>query len=100
MSRNGQPSIRNEVGLAALQARLATARGEFVRAREVLSQALETYPQEEYLWILLSYALLKEGRDWAEAERVLLKILELEPTNAEAKQNLEVLRNNRQRGYS
>jgi Flp pilus assembly protein TadD len=34
---------------------------------------------------------LQEGKDWGEAERVLRKVLELQPGNAEARRNLEIL---------
>jgi hypothetical protein len=42
---------------------------------------------------VLSYALLRENRDLDRARAVLLDILRLEPHNAHARQNLEVLQN-------
>jgi Flp pilus assembly protein TadD len=52
---------------------------------------LEETPGDAYFWILLSYAYLQEGKDTEGAERTLRKILELEPDNVEAKNNLELL---------
>jgi hypothetical protein len=40
----------------------------------------------------LSQALLQEVKDWVAAEQALLDILKLDPANAEAKHNLEILR--------
>jgi Flp pilus assembly protein TadD len=53
---------------------------------------VERAPQEVRAWVVLSYALLQEGADSAAAERALLKVLELDPGNAEARHNLGVLR--------
>jgi Flp pilus assembly protein TadD len=39
----------------------------------------------------LTYTLLQEGRDWDAAERALRDLLALDPNNAEARQNLNVL---------
>ena len=39
----------------------------------------------------LSHTLLQEGRDWAAAEQALRAILDLDPNDAEAKNNLAVL---------
>jgi hypothetical protein len=40
---------------------------------------------------VLSHCLLKKGRDLAAAERVLRKVRELDPGNAEAPKNLPLL---------
>ena len=47
--------------------------------------------------MILSHVLLKEGRDPDAAERALRDVLELEPSNAEARNNLAVLRRGRER---
>jgi Flp pilus assembly protein TadD len=44
-----------------------------------------------YLRVLLSHALLQEGKDWPAAEQALRKVLELDPGNVEARNNLAVL---------
>jgi Flp pilus assembly protein TadD len=44
-----------------------------------------------WLWIVLSDALLQEGKDWDDAERALRKVLELDPSNIEARNNLTIL---------
>jgi Flp pilus assembly protein TadD len=57
----------------------------------VLDAALARYPGELELWVALSYVLLQERRDPAGAETALRRILELDPENAEARNNLAVL---------
>jgi tetratricopeptide (TPR) repeat protein len=74
-----------------LRAQSHLARQEFSAARSALDKAISQSPQEVVLWILLSHALLKEGKDWLAAEKVLRKILELDPNNAEARGNLAIL---------
>lgn len=41
--------------------------------------------------VFLSHVLLQEGRGWDAAEKVLRDVLALDPDNAEARSNLEVL---------
>jgi hypothetical protein len=40
---------------------------------------------------VLTHALLQEGADWEGAELALRRVLELDPDNAEARGNLDVL---------
>jgi glycosyltransferase involved in cell wall biosynthesis len=80
---------------AALKARVLTARGEFAAARELLARLIAAAPRVAYLRVLLSHALLQEGTDLDAAERALLDVLELDPHNGEAKNNLGVLRRQR-----
>ena len=47
--------------------------------------------------VLLSQALLQEGRDWAAAEKALLDVLELDAENKDARHNLQILRKQRGR---
>ena len=49
------------------------------------------------LRLVLSQALLQEGRDWQAAEKVLLDVLDLDPQNKDARHNLQVLRAQRAR---
>jgi GT2 family glycosyltransferase/tetratricopeptide (TPR) repeat protein len=76
---------------AMLRARGCLARNDFSAARGVLEQALAEQPEEIRLWLALSQALLQEGRDWPAAERVLRRVLELDPGHAEARHNLALL---------
>jgi hypothetical protein len=41
--------------------------------------------------VLLSQALLQEGRDWHAAEQALRAVLELDPENRQAQHNLPIL---------
>jgi Flp pilus assembly protein TadD len=45
--------------------------------------------------VVLSHALLQEGRDFDAAERALRDVLAREPQNAEARQNFGMLLRNR-----
>jgi GT2 family glycosyltransferase len=74
-----------------LRAQTHMARQEYSAARSALDKAISQSPQEVVFWVLLSHALLKEGKDWFAAEQALRKILELDPNNAEARSNLELL---------
>jgi GT2 family glycosyltransferase/Tfp pilus assembly protein PilF len=75
----------------ALLARKHLAQREFLVARQTLEDAISRTPQEPFLWVVLSHALLQEGKDWDAAEQVLHKILELDPDNMEARNNLNAL---------
>jgi len=74
-----------------LHARVCMAQQNFFSARQILDEAIACSPNEVILWIVLSHALLQEGKDWLGAEIALQKILELDPDNAEAKMNLSKL---------
>ncbi len=74
-----------------LRAQAHLARKEFGAARRMLEEAIARAPQAVELHTLLSYVLLQEGRDPEAAERTLRLILDMEPTNAEARNNLAVL---------
>ncbi len=72
------------------------ARGEFGSARHVLEEAIQETPNDVWLWVILSHALLQEGSDWDCAEAALRKVLELDPKNIEARNNLAILLRQRQ----
>ena len=74
-----------------LRGRLHLAKKEFATARWILSQAMEQYPQELMPRVFLSHALLQEAQDWPAAEKALRSILEIDPGNREANNNLQVL---------
>jgi glycosyltransferase involved in cell wall biosynthesis len=78
-----------------VRARMKMARNEYASARFHLSEAIQKYPQQLRLRILLSHVLLQEGKDSLAAEQALKEILQLDPDNDEAKHNLEVLLTNR-----
>jgi glycosyltransferase involved in cell wall biosynthesis/SAM-dependent methyltransferase len=81
-------------GLAAaaqLRAAQHNARQEFAAARQVLEDALTRVPRTPELLLLFCRVLLREGRDWAAAERALRELLALDPYHPEARNNLMVL---------
>jgi hypothetical protein len=63
----------------------------------VIGEAIRAAPQAQAPRILLSHAYLQEGSDYDACERALLDVLQLAPENAEARNNLAVLRQNRER---
>jgi tetratricopeptide (TPR) repeat protein len=80
----------NSIWATALLARKHMAQRDFNLARKILEEAISRTSQETVLWVMLSHALL-QGEDWSAAEKVLRKILELDPSNAEAQNNLTAL---------
>jgi glycosyltransferase involved in cell wall biosynthesis/tetratricopeptide (TPR) repeat protein len=80
----------------ALRAQIHMARDEFATAKEALGRLIAAAPQWVYPRVLLSRTLLQEGTDLDAAEQALLDVLELDPSNAEAKHNLEILHRQRQ----
>ncbi len=74
-----------------LRARGLMARREFAGARALLEAACAASPQAVAPRVLLSHALLQEGRDVPAAEAALREVLRLEPGNAEARHNRELL---------
>jgi tetratricopeptide (TPR) repeat protein len=77
--------------IAVLRGRSLMAQKEFPAAQRVLREAIDRVPDDVWLWIILSHALLQEGVDWAGAEDALRTVLELDPSNTEAKNNLTLL---------
>jgi GT2 family glycosyltransferase/Tfp pilus assembly protein PilF len=87
----GCPRGEGAVASAVLRARSHLVRGEFSASLHLLREALIHSPDSVWLWVVLSHALLQEGKDWDAAEAALRKVLELDPANAEANRNLRVL---------
>jgi glycosyltransferase involved in cell wall biosynthesis len=81
---------------ALLRARASLAGRDFTVARDLLEQAIASFPQAVPLRVLLSQVLLQEGTDLAAAEQALHEVLALEPQHAGAQHNLEVLWQQRQ----
>ncbi len=77
---------------AVLRSRGMLARHEFDQARELLLRLIDMVPQALRPRQALSHVLLLEGRDPAAAERALLDVLKIEPNDAQAARNLEILR--------
>jgi hypothetical protein len=75
-----------------MRGRLYLGRKEPARARRLLEEAIPRFAESVPLRLLLSHALLQEGRDWAGAEKALLDVLALDPDNQQAKENLQTLR--------
>jgi tetratricopeptide (TPR) repeat protein len=84
------PQAASDVAL--LRARALLARQEYAAARQLLEGLTAAAPEALAAWVLLSHALLREGRDGPAAERALRTILERDPGNAEARHNLDLLR--------
>ena len=82
---------QREVESAVVRARMRMARKEFDVARRILEEVIAQHPQVLWPRIILSHALLQEGRSWTEAERALQDVLALDPSNVEARHNLAIL---------
>jgi GT2 family glycosyltransferase/predicted Zn-dependent protease len=80
-----------------LRARAHLTRREFGAARTLLEVACAEAPRSLVPRVLLSHAWLQEGVDLEAAERAVLSVLELAPDHAEARNNLFVLRQQRER---
>lgn len=78
--------------LGWLKARSQIQRREYAEARKTLVDVISLDPNAIGPRVLLTQALLQEGRDWSAAERALLDVLEIDPNNKDAKHNLKVLR--------
>jgi tetratricopeptide (TPR) repeat protein len=80
-----------------LRARGHVQRKEFTAARKTLAAVITIDPQAVGPRLLLSHALLQEGRDWPAAEQALLDVLALDTNNPDAQHNLQTLRRQRSR---
>ncbi len=74
-----------------LRARSLLAREDYGLARRMLAEGIAQAPRALALRVLLTHALIKEGRDMGAAETALRDVLALAPGHPEAQQNLEVL---------
>jgi glycosyltransferase involved in cell wall biosynthesis/tetratricopeptide (TPR) repeat protein len=79
-----------------LTARLRLALGQFDSALTVLEEIIAGNPRAVQPRVLLSHVLLQHGTDPDAAERALLAVLELAPEHVEARNNLAVLRQERE----
>jgi glycosyltransferase involved in cell wall biosynthesis/predicted Zn-dependent protease len=85
-----EPQMAIEALVLRGQALLGLKR--YSAAQQALKLAIEQAPAALRPRVLLSHALLQEGRNWAAAERALQDVLELDPAQAEAAHNLARLR--------
>jgi hypothetical protein len=76
---------------AMLRARAEMARRDFPAARQRLEEAVGRWPRAVWPRVILSHALLQEGRDPAAAEAALRAVLALDPGHREAQHNLALL---------
>jgi hypothetical protein len=63
----------------------------FDEAHVLVRGSIERWPGVVEFRELLSHLLLQEGRDLPAAERALRDVLEMDPENAEARHNLDIL---------
>jgi glycosyltransferase involved in cell wall biosynthesis/Flp pilus assembly protein TadD len=89
---------QGRVAVAQLRAADHASRGDLAAARQILEEALAAAPRTPELLLQLSRVLLREGRHWTAAEKVLRDLLALNPNHYEARNNLTVLL--RQQGRS
>ena len=88
-----------EMEALVLRARAHLSRQEFALAKRILEDACGRFPRQLLPLRILGYVLLQEGKDLVAAERALRELLLMDPTDAEARRNLEVLlRNQESRG--
>ncbi len=88
LAANPQTTVEADV----LRARGHLARREFTQAQQLLRATVARAPQAVWPRVVLSHTLLQEGKNWLAAEQALRDILALDPDNAEAHHNLQVLR--------
>jgi tetratricopeptide (TPR) repeat protein/glycosyltransferase involved in cell wall biosynthesis len=81
-----------ELEAAVFQARRHLGRREFGEARRLLEETTARHPNAVWPWAIWSQVLIQEGQDLAEAERILRRVLDLDPHHAEARNNLALLR--------
>ena len=74
-----------------LRARAELARKHFAGARAILEETIAKHAEALWPRVILTHVLLQEGRDWLAAEKALRDVLAVDPGNAEAQRNLEVL---------
>jgi tetratricopeptide (TPR) repeat protein len=74
-----------------MRARVHMARKEFDRALPLLHEAIAQQPKALWPRVVLTHALLQEGRDWVAAEGALREVLRMDPHHGEARKNLSLL---------
>jgi tetratricopeptide (TPR) repeat protein len=79
------------VEAAVLSARWAAARGDHAGAAAVLAAAIRDRPESLGLRVALSHTLIHADAPPEELEPAFRGVLELDPDNAQARRNLEVL---------
>jgi glycosyltransferase involved in cell wall biosynthesis/Flp pilus assembly protein TadD len=82
---------RRATEAAILRARMLSKRENHAAARQLLEEVVAREPRAAAPRLALSYALMQEGRDWDATEKAIRGVLELDPANAQARKNLEVV---------
>jgi len=90
MTDSGLPDYLRLEGLI-LRGRILTRQGDLVRAKQVLHEAVDRWPDELEGWHSLSQFLFEHGEP-AEAEQALRRLLQLAPEDAAAHHNLANVR--------
>ena len=90
-AQNAETAAGAALEAAILRARAHQARKEFVPARRLLEHVIPRVPAALAPRVLLSHVLLQDGQDPLAAEKALHDVLELDPSNTEARHNLTVL---------
>jgi GT2 family glycosyltransferase/tetratricopeptide (TPR) repeat protein len=80
-----------------MRARGHMARKEFGPALGLLRRATSQHPRAVWPRVILSHALLQEGKDLAAAEQALRDVLILDPGHSEARHNLNLVLRNQNR---
>jgi tetratricopeptide (TPR) repeat protein len=96
ISMNLQGDTEGNLQARLLEARRLLAQKELASARDLLHSLIAEHTTRIEPRLVLSHALLQEGRDWEAAEKALLAVLELDPDHKETKHNLAVLRKQRE----
>jgi tetratricopeptide (TPR) repeat protein/glycosyltransferase involved in cell wall biosynthesis len=77
--------------VSLLRARALLVRREYGEARRILDESIRRDPQAVGPRVLLTHALLQEGKDLGAAEQALRQVVELDPRQAESWRNLAIL---------
>src|SRR5690348_9551535 len=96
-ARHMEADGRAPVEAAVFRARTHLALRDFAAAQALLRQTTAANPAALRPRVVLSHALLQEGRDLDAAEKALRDVLALDASNAELRNNLAVLLRNRER---
>jgi GT2 family glycosyltransferase/Flp pilus assembly protein TadD len=80
-----------------MRARGHMARREFGPALGLLRRVTSQHPNAVWPRVILSHALLQEGKDLAAAEQALRDVLTLDPGHSEARHNLSLVLRNQNR---
>lgn len=81
-----------KVEAAILRSRWHLASEQYEAAKAILHEAIQNQPDHLGVRLLMSHALLREGKDSQASEAALLEVLRLDPLHREARHNLSILK--------